>query len=116
LIVDGTCRYGTLCTFAHGDNEMRSKNENIMRVQQQMFPFMDMNNPMMSPMNMPPFQMNMMNPFMMPIDPNQMGAFNNDPQNFDMNPNMMMNPMFGQMGNMPFDNQQYPDNSTGNNN
>ena len=30
---DGTCRYGTLCTFAHGDNELRKKSENIALIQ-----------------------------------------------------------------------------------
>lgn len=99
--LDGTCRYGTLCTFAHGDTEVRSKNENILRVQQQMFPFMDMN-PMMTPMNMP--YPPMMNPFMMPpMDPSQMGYFGGqDPQNFEMDPTKMPNPMvFNPMVNFP---------------
>jgi len=92
--LDGTCRYGSLCTFAHGDSDLHSKNENIMRVQQQMYPFMDMTNPMMSPMGMGGFPMGMMNPFMMPpMDPSQMGFFNvENQQNFDMNPNIP-NPM-----------------------
>jgi hypothetical protein len=61
-----------------------------MRVQQQMFPYIDMTNPMMSPMIMGAFPMGMYNPFMMPpIDPSQMGYFNpENQQNFDMNPNI----------------------------
>ena len=72
-----------------------------MRVQQQMYPFMDMSNPMMSPMGMGAYPMGMMNPFMMPpMDPS---FFNNpeNPQNFDMNMNMP-NPMnFNPMMNFP---------------
>ena len=34
---DGTCKYGVHCTFAHGDNDLRNKTENIYQ----------MNNPMM---------------------------------------------------------------------
>lgn len=26
----GNCKYGTLCTFAHGDSEIRTKNQNNM--------------------------------------------------------------------------------------
>jgi hypothetical protein len=48
---DGTCKYGKHCTFAHGDNELRSKNENIYQMQPQMLynPFID---PMMLQMQM----------------------------------------------------------------
>ena len=48
---DGTCKYGKHCTFAHGDNELRSKNENIYQMQPQMLynPFFD---PMMLQMQM----------------------------------------------------------------
>jgi hypothetical protein len=34
---DGTCRYGTLCTFAHGNSELRSKNDNIVITQNEQF-------------------------------------------------------------------------------
>ena len=34
---DGTCRYGTLCTFAHGNSELRSKNDNIAITQNEQF-------------------------------------------------------------------------------
>ncbi len=48
---DGTCKYGKHCTFAHGDDELRSKNENIYQMQPQMLynPFID---PMMLQMQM----------------------------------------------------------------
>lgn len=78
---------------------MRSKNENMMRVQQQMYPFMDMSNPMMSPMGMGGYPMGMMNPFMMPpMDP----SFFNNPDNqqaIDMNANMPNSMNFNPMGN-----------------
>lgn len=53
---DGTCRYGTLCTFAHGEVEVRSKADNLMEIQPNMMGI----NPSM--MNDPNFlmQMNMM--------------------------------------------------------
>ena len=45
---DGTCKYGMHCTFAHGDSEMRNKNDNLYQMQPgmglMMQPFMvDMN-------------------------------------------------------------------------
>ena len=45
---DGTCKYGVHCTFAHGDAEIRNKNDNLYQMQPQMGmmlqPFMfDMN-------------------------------------------------------------------------
>jgi len=101
--------------------EIRSKNENMMRVQQQMFPFMDLSNPMMSPMGMGGYPMKMMNPFMFPsMDPNQMGFFNPENQhNFDMNPNMNLpfNPMGNfHSGNSPSNLPTNPNSNTGNNN
>lgn len=86
---DGTCRYGTLCTFAHGDPEIRTKTDNIMLTQQPPMGYYDMNNQIQNPeMNQmsgmqdqmfPPVPFNMMNPYAMGFDPNMM-----------MNPNMMM--------------------------
>ena len=45
---DGTCKYGVHCTFAHGDAEIRNKNDNLYQMQPgmglMMQPFMfDMN-------------------------------------------------------------------------
>ena len=45
---DGTCKYGAHCTFAHGDAEIRNKNDNLYQMQPgmglMMQPFMfDMN-------------------------------------------------------------------------
>ena len=88
-----------MCTFAHGDPEMRSKNENMMRVQQQLYPFMAMNNHKISPIRIADFPMGMMNPFMMStMDPS---FFNNpeNPQSFDMNANMLNTMNFNPMGN-----------------
>ncbi len=108
---DGTCRYGQLCTFAHGDDERRSKAENIMLTQQPPVYFdpnmqmsemqgMNVNDPNLM---MPPF--NMMNPYSMGFDPNMM-----------MNPNFMMgfptgfDPSFMMMNpNM----QNFPQNNSG---
>jgi len=78
---DGTCKYGENCTFAHGNNEIRSKSDNIAQ----------MNNPIMMPMM---YGMNSI-PLMMPaqgMDMSQlqqmMAAGNNNPNQF-----MMMNIM-----------------------
>ena len=30
---DGTCKYGVHCTFAHGDTELRHKNDNLYQMQ-----------------------------------------------------------------------------------
>ena len=30
---DGTCKYGIHCTFAHGDNELRNKSDNMIQMQ-----------------------------------------------------------------------------------
>lgn len=100
---EGTCRYGTLCTFAHGDTEIRSKTENLLLNQQQMG-FYDMNAQVQAgvsgvqgmnyadPNYQVPF--GMMNPYAMGFDPNLMMNPNmmmGMPQGFD--PNMMMNMM-----------------------
>ena len=75
---DGTCRYGTLCTFAHGDAELRSKTDNIAFAQNE-----QMNSPMYSMIQ---------NPFMMGFEPNIMPNINlmNYPNHHMMN-NMFLN-------------------------
>jgi hypothetical protein len=92
---DGSCRYGSLCTFAHGDEDLRTKSDNIMATQAQlsnpMFnPLaMGMNNPMLMNMNMKMQQSPyMVDPQMMMMDPNVM-------MNMNMN---MNNPMLMNMG------------------
>ena len=86
---DRTCKYGDRCTFAHGDDELRNKNENF-------FPMANMN--LMYP---PPFMMDysMMNNLgvMNPIDPNQIQQINQlmsgqiDPNQLMMGMNMNVN-------------------------
>lgn len=87
---DGTCRYGTLCTFAHGDTEMRTKTDNLLLNQGQMGfydPGMQMMPGMMPPMQGGQMDPNfaMMNPYMMGFDPNLMmgGMGMGMPQGFD---------------------------------
>ena len=63
---DGNCKYGGHCTFAHGENELRNKADNLysMQTPQMMFPLppmmMDfMQNGQMPMMNMPSVDPNM---------------------------------------------------------
>ena len=76
---DGTCKYGSHCTFAHGDADLRSKADNYTNLQP---------------------NVNMM-------DPNMMYNYQMMPPNFDVNqmatagnfdPNQMMMNMSPQMG------------------
>ena len=90
---DGSCRYGSLCTFAHGDEDLRTKSDNIIATQAQM------NNQMFSPM-----AMGMNNPMFMNMKMQQ-NPYLVDPQMMMMgmtgDPNVMMgmsNPMFMNMG------------------
>lgn len=42
IYIDGTCRYGSLCTFAHGDSEIRSKADNMLmstQYERQLYPY-----------------------------------------------------------------------------
>ena len=64
---DGTCRYGTLCSFAHGDDELRKKSDNIMMQGDLMMDPMQMGMYMKPPFMGPPqFDPNFMMPGMMP--------------------------------------------------
>lgn len=99
---EGTCRYGSLCTFAHGDKEMRTKSQNINYNTTEP-------NPMPSPN--PYAQMPGMNPYMMGFDQNMLMAMQNMMDMHQQDPNQMNNylmnypemnqpmPMLGQ--NMP---------------
>ena len=55
---DRTCKYGAHCTFAHGDNDLRKKTDNLY----QMNPAMSMMMPMMVP---PGMDMNQMQQIML---------------------------------------------------
>lgn len=72
----GSCKYGSVCTFAHGDSEMRSKNDNNQQLG---------SNPINS-LNYD--QMNMQNSMMMYQDPNYI-------YNLMMQQQMMMSGMGG---------------------
>ena len=80
---DGVCKYGSHCTFAHGDEELRSKIDPF--TQQQIAQMAQMGQmPMMMPQNYMMDYPMMMMPGMMQM-----------PQGFDyaqMEPNMMMQP------------------------
>ena len=39
---DGNCKYGVQCTFAHGDTELRNKNDNLYQMQPGMGVMMQM--------------------------------------------------------------------------
>jgi hypothetical protein len=129
---DGTCRYGSLCTFAHGDTEVRQKTDNFgyqMGGQQQMGNF-DYSGMGFDPNMM--MQMGMMNPYMgydmtgmqnpqmmnFPegFDPNMMSQMNPMMMNpMMMNPNMM-NPNSNQQGfQNPFDQNNEEGSGSGNN-
>jgi hypothetical protein len=101
---DGTCRYGTLCTFAHGDTEIRTKTDNMMVGGQPGggYDFMMGQGGMMgNPGYMDPnFQgmPNMMSPYAMGFDPSMFMAMQNAMMGFPQgtDPNMMnMNQMSG---------------------
>ena len=77
---DKTCKYGSHCTFAHGDEELRNKSDNVYPLNVPTFPMMvpmvyDPSMPMIFPGNpgMDFVQMQMManqNPNMMGVMPN----------------------------------------------
>lgn len=87
---DGTCRYGTLCSFAHGDAELRKKSDNIM-----------MQGEMMDPMQL--YMQNMKNPYIgTPFDPSFMMPGMMPPMGNEGMMDMLMGmPMGPNMGNMP---------------
>ena len=86
---DGTCRYGTLCTFAHGDNELRTKSDNMM----------------MGNMNSMGNQSPMYPMGMMGFDPNMAMMMQNMMQYQQQNPEMMKG--FLGMNDMPMSGQPY---------
>ena len=103
---DGTCKYGSHCTFAHGDADLRSKADNYTQIA----PNMNMMNPnfmydysmmqQMGAMGLPPN-----------FDMSQMAG------NFDPNQMMMnMNPQMGMDMMMPNPQQIQPQTQPNNNN
>ena len=70
---EGNCKYGIQCTFAHGDSELRNKNDNLYQMQPGMGMMMQ---PFMFDMNvmMQMGQMNIQNfDSQLPINPMIMG-------------------------------------------
>ena len=92
---DGTCKYGSHCTFAHGDADLRSKADNYTNLQPNIMNMMDpnmmYNYQMMQQMGMmlPNFDMNQI-AMSGNFDPNQMMM------NMNMNPQMGMDMMMPQ--------------------
>jgi len=97
---DGNCKYGIHCTFAHGDAEIRNKNDNLYQMQPamgvMMQPFMFDMNTMMQMGQMNQFQgmdMNQMglNPIMMgiPINNDMQQQINNNINNNNQNVEIM---------------------------
>ena len=89
---DKTCKYGAHCTFAHGDQELRNKADNMYPINTgfpMMVPMMyDMSGmPMMMPQNTDMMQMQMMgqNPLMMNMMPINKNIENNNNNDNDKN-------------------------------
>ena len=89
---DKTCKYGAHCTFAHGDQELRNKADNMYPINTgfpMMVPMMyDMSGmPMMMPQNPDMMQMQMMgqNPLMMNMMPINKNIENNNNNDNDKN-------------------------------
>lgn len=78
---EGTCRYGSLCTFAHGDKEIRTKSQNITFNTTE-------SNPMMSPSPNSYLQTQGRNPYMMGFDQNLI-LMQNMMDMYQQNPNQM---------------------------
>lgn len=98
---DGQCKFGAHCTFAHGDNDLHSKNDPMTMGMNQI-------NPMMTPYMM---DYNMMNQMQMGGNQQGMGGFTQLPFDYSQgipDPNLfnvMMNaPQDMNMGNMDWNN------------
>ena len=92
----GSCKYGSVCTFAHGDSELRTKSDNNIQMSENAIT-MDYN-----------YMQNNMNPYLMQ-DPNYMYNMMLQQQMMGgggMNAPTDMYSMYGMMGGYP--NQNYP--------
>lgn len=78
----GTCSYGSVCTFAHGDNEIRTKVDNTQLMNNSQIK--DISNPYQFPIQDPNFLYNMMMQQQMMM----MGGMGQSTQQMDM-PDMM---------------------------
>ena len=99
---DGTCKYGVHCTFAHGDNDLRNKTENIYQ----------MNNPMMMIPMM--YDMNSM-PVIIPTGGMDMNQMQQMVGTGNQNQFMMMNMMPAQESMNNNDNNQKNESKAENN-
>lgn len=93
---DGTCKYGAHCTFAHGDDDLRNKTDNLYQLQPMpMLPICDINGmSMVVPQGVDVNAMTMSMP-MMPLGMEQ------NMQNMYMNMNMSPQQMNLDMLQMP---------------
>ena len=91
---DHTCKYGSLCTFAHGDEELRTKSDNILKARAQgLLPFNNINNNFN-------YINNIMNPFIFAMPSNQIINSNLQNNNNNISSNNNLNGMNSNNNNM----------------
>jgi hypothetical protein len=92
---DGSCRYGEMCTFAHGDTEVRTKTDNMLGQTTDYDPMSYGNNPYAMNNLDPNMLMTMQYMGMMGYDPMNMMNYNQmnmlNPSNMNLNPNLNLN-------------------------
>lgn len=104
----GNCKYGSVCTFAHGDTELRTKSENTQQMNENAV-IMDTG---FMPNTMNPYLMGDPNLFYQMVMQQQMMNNNNNTLNTGTGNNDYMN-MYSNMGNMGYGNTGIPNNNTG---
>ena len=76
---DKTCKYGVHCTYAHGEEELRNKADNLYQMNPSPYPFMM---PIIASPDMAQMQQLMQNnQFILPIQMNQMNQMNMNNKN-----------------------------------